>query len=201
MLNRKMPFGNISSSNACSHGLKCLLGISFLVIGYWAAWAFYPRCARPNATTVQRHAGNYWKYLDYRHKPAESCGPSENPGPAPHLDNLEPHSHQCVASYQNRSVGARRLLTMGVDFRIALLCSDYLNNHSIMVLMAPTCHLFLILKRLQISPTQWIYLSTQFDGRFKGIVGTAESLKRCWKQFALVRRQKLKTSLKLFCWR
>ena len=56
-----------------------------------------------------------------------------------------------------------------------------------------------ILKRLQISPTHWIYLSTQFEGRFKGIVGTAESLKRCWKQFALVRRQNLKTSLKLFC--
>ena len=56
-----------------------------------------------------------------------------------------------------------------------------------------------ILARLQISPTHWIYLSTQFEGRFKGIVGTAESLKRCWKQFALVRRQNLKTSLKLFC--
>ena len=56
-----------------------------------------------------------------------------------------------------------------------------------------------VLNRLNISPKHWIYLSTQFESRFKGIVGTAESLKRSWKKFGLIRKQSLKASLELFC--
>ncbi len=51
-----------------------------------------------------------------------------------------------------------------------------------------------ILGRLNITPQHWIYLSTQFENRFKGLVGTAESLKRSFKQFGLTRRPNLNTS-------
>ena len=55
-----------------------------------------------------------------------------------------------------------------------------------------------ILQRLNISPKHWIYLSTQFESRFKGIAGTAESLKQKLKLFKLVRRPNFKNSLLLF---
>lgn len=55
-----------------------------------------------------------------------------------------------------------------------------------------------ILQRLNISPNHWIYLSTQFESRFKGVAGTAESLKQTIKLFNLVRRPNLKNSLLLF---
>lgn len=55
-----------------------------------------------------------------------------------------------------------------------------------------------ILSRLNISPTHWIYLSTQFESRFKGLVGTVESLKRSFQQFGLKRRPNLKMSRLLF---
>ena len=55
-----------------------------------------------------------------------------------------------------------------------------------------------ILTRLSISPTHWVYLSTQFESRFKGLVGTVESLKRSFKQFGLKRSPNLRTSRLLF---
>ena len=54
------------------------------------------------------------------------------------------------------------------------------------------------LQQLNISPKHWIYLSTQFESRFKGIAGTAESLKQTLKLFKLVRRPNLKNSRLLF---
>ena len=55
-----------------------------------------------------------------------------------------------------------------------------------------------ILQRLNVSPKHWIYLSTQFESRFKGVAGTAESLKQTLSLFKLVRRPNLKNSLLLF---
>ena len=55
-----------------------------------------------------------------------------------------------------------------------------------------------ILQRLNISSTHWIYLSTQFESRFKGVAGTAESLKQSLKKFKLIRRPNLKNSRLLF---
>ena len=55
-----------------------------------------------------------------------------------------------------------------------------------------------ILRRLNISPKHWIYLSTQFESRFKGVAGTADSLKRTLKNFQLIRRSNLKNSRLLF---
>ena len=55
-----------------------------------------------------------------------------------------------------------------------------------------------ILDRLNISPNHWIYLSTEFESRFKGVAGTAESLKRSLKKFGLIRRSSLKNSRLLF---
>ena len=55
-----------------------------------------------------------------------------------------------------------------------------------------------ILQRLNVSPKHWIYLSTQFESRFKGVAGTAESLKRTLSLFKRVRRPNLKNSLLLF---
>ena len=55
-----------------------------------------------------------------------------------------------------------------------------------------------ILRRLNISPKHWVYLSTQFESRFKGVAGTADSLKRTLKNFQLIRRSNLKNSRLLF---
>ena len=55
-----------------------------------------------------------------------------------------------------------------------------------------------ILQRLSISPKHWIYLCTQFESRFKGIAGTAESLKQNLNLFKLVRRPNIKNSVLLF---
>jgi len=55
-----------------------------------------------------------------------------------------------------------------------------------------------ILQRLNISPRHWVYLSTQFESRFKSVAGTAESLKRTLKVFRRVRRPSLTNSRLLF---
>ena len=44
-----------------------------------------------------------------------------------------------------------------------------------------------ILQRLNISPAHWIELSTSFEGRFKGVVGTVESVKKWCSHFGLKR--------------
>lgn len=44
-----------------------------------------------------------------------------------------------------------------------------------------------ILQRLDISPTHWIELSTNFESRFKGIAGSAESVKQWCSKFGLTR--------------
>ena len=51
-----------------------------------------------------------------------------------------------------------------------------------------------ILSRLSISPKHWIYLSTEFESRFTGIVGTVDSIKESLKKFGLVRKRNLQVS-------
>ena len=56
-----------------------------------------------------------------------------------------------------------------------------------------------ILKRLSISPEHWVYLCTHFESRFKGLVGSAHSLKQACQQFGRQRRPNLAASKILFC--
>jgi hypothetical protein len=44
-----------------------------------------------------------------------------------------------------------------------------------------------ILQRLNISPTHWLELTTSFESRFKGIVGSVESIKKLCKHFGIKR--------------
>jgi hypothetical protein len=46
-----------------------------------------------------------------------------------------------------------------------------------------------ILTRLQISPRHWLKLATELESRFKGIAGTAESIKQKASLFGLTRKQ------------
>ena len=55
-----------------------------------------------------------------------------------------------------------------------------------------------ILSRLSMSPKHWIYLSTEFESRFSGIVGTVDSMKESLKKFGLVRKRNLQVSRLLF---
>ena len=45
-----------------------------------------------------------------------------------------------------------------------------------------------IMKRLDISTDHWIELSTKFESRFKGIAGSAQSIKALCAHFGLTRR-------------
>ena len=55
-----------------------------------------------------------------------------------------------------------------------------------------------ILQRLNISPEHWLELCTNFESRFKGLVGSAHSLKAACKQFGLIRRPNFTTSRLFF---
>ena len=55
-----------------------------------------------------------------------------------------------------------------------------------------------ILQRLNISPEHWIELSTHFESRFKGIVGTTDSLKALCSLFGLSRNTNRSNSRLLF---
>ena len=55
-----------------------------------------------------------------------------------------------------------------------------------------------ILQRLSISPEHWIELSTNFESRFKGIVGTTDSLKALCSKFGLSRKANRSNSQLLF---
>ena len=55
-----------------------------------------------------------------------------------------------------------------------------------------------ILQRLNISPDHWIELSTHFESRFKGIVGTVDSLKALCSMFGLSRNTNRSNSRLLF---
>ena len=55
-----------------------------------------------------------------------------------------------------------------------------------------------ILKRLSISPEHWVYLCTHFESRFKGLVGSAHSLKQACDQFGRQRIPNLSVSTSLF---
>ena len=44
-----------------------------------------------------------------------------------------------------------------------------------------------ILARLVIEPKHWLFLATQFESKFKGLVGCAFAVKRAAKQFEYVR--------------
>ena len=55
-----------------------------------------------------------------------------------------------------------------------------------------------ILKRLSISPEHWVYLCTHFESRFKGLVGTAHSLKAACDHFGRKRVPNLSASTALF---
>jgi len=55
-----------------------------------------------------------------------------------------------------------------------------------------------ILTRLQIPPQQWLTLATEFEDRFKGIAGSAQSIKEKCRLFGLIRKQNWASSNKLF---
>ena len=55
-----------------------------------------------------------------------------------------------------------------------------------------------ILKRLSISPEHWVYLCTHFESRFKGLVGSAHSLKHACEVFGRQRRPNISASKMLF---
>ena len=55
-----------------------------------------------------------------------------------------------------------------------------------------------ILKRLSISPEHWVYLCTHFESRFKGLVGSAHSLKTACDHFSRQRIPNLSVSTALF---
>jgi len=55
-----------------------------------------------------------------------------------------------------------------------------------------------VLTRLQISPKHWLKLSTEFESRFKGIAGTAESIKQKCSLFGLTRKQNWRNCKTLF---
>ena len=51
-----------------------------------------------------------------------------------------------------------------------------------------------ILQRLDFSPEQWVELTTRFEHRFKGVVGTIKSLKSLCENFGLKRTVNLSSS-------
>ena len=55
-----------------------------------------------------------------------------------------------------------------------------------------------ILERLSISPEHWVYLCTHFESHFKGLVGSAHSLKQACKNFNLQRTPNLSSSAGVF---
>ena len=55
-----------------------------------------------------------------------------------------------------------------------------------------------ILQRLSISPEHWVYLCTNFESRFKGLVGSIHSLEHACKTFKRKRRPNLAASASLF---
>jgi len=55
-----------------------------------------------------------------------------------------------------------------------------------------------ILNRLSISPKHWVYLCTQFESRFKGLVGSVNSLKNACHHFKRQRIPNLESSRYLF---
>ena len=56
----------------------------------------------------------------------------------------------------------------------------------------------LILGRLEISPAHWIDLSTNFESRFKGLVGSIETVKQVIQNFGLIRCPNYRNSKLLF---
>ena len=55
-----------------------------------------------------------------------------------------------------------------------------------------------ILQRLLISPEHWVYLCTNFESRFKGLVGAFHSLEHACQTFQRKRRPNLAASTRLF---
>ena len=55
-----------------------------------------------------------------------------------------------------------------------------------------------LLERLKISPQHWLELSTHFEDRFKGLVGSIHSLKKLIGDFGLTRRANRSNSTLLF---
>ena len=55
-----------------------------------------------------------------------------------------------------------------------------------------------VLERLSISPEHWVYLCTHFESHFKGLVGSAHSLKQACKAFNRQRTPNLSSSASVF---
>jgi len=55
-----------------------------------------------------------------------------------------------------------------------------------------------VLERLSISPEHWVYLCTNFESHFKGLVGSAHSLKQACKTFNRQRTPNLSSSASVF---
>ncbi len=55
-----------------------------------------------------------------------------------------------------------------------------------------------ILERLAISPEHWVYLCTNFESRFKGLVGSVHSLEKACQKFNRKRRPNLSASIEIF---
>ena len=59
------------------------------------------------------------------------------------------------------------------------------------VLVIFASHLPPILERLQIDPRYWLHMTRHFEGRFKGLVGTAFRLKAACKKLGYRRTPNL----------
>ena len=55
-----------------------------------------------------------------------------------------------------------------------------------------------ILQRIEITPEHWIEICTNFESRFKGLVGSLETVKAGYRQFGLKRFNNLRALKTLF---
>ena len=114
-----------------------------------------------------------------------------------HSYPAKPHSPLlCLSSFVNY----RQPMPKGIAFHLV----DYLElidwtGRAVLHGKGPIdSHMPKILQRLNISPEHWIELSTHFESRFKGIVGTTDSLKALCSMFGLSRNTNRSNSRLLF---
>ena len=126
----------------------------------------------------------------------------ESAGTTPKPDNADPLDHSYQSEDLHPFVGdLRQSMPKGLIFNLV----DYLQlvdwtGRQIREdkVGAISAEAEPILKRLSISAEHWVYLCTQFESRFKGLVGSVQSLKEACEQFNRRRRPNLSASKLLF---
>ena len=56
-----------------------------------------------------------------------------------------------------------------------------------------------VIQRINVSAEHWLQLATQFESQFKGIAGSAHSIKALCSKFGLTRKTNYSNSKLLFC--